>query len=409
MKRIVCLMMVCGLVLGALPAYAEGPVRTMLNINSNEFAWFRENGINYQNFEDGCDHTTQRVLDMLQGEDAMDIVLFDTMYCDFDVLMQSGLLEDLSSNLTICERTQAMHEPIRKKITMENGQIMGAFRELRSAVLTRVAPAWEQAGLTDTDAPHSLTELLDFIEQRWIPLVREKKVGNVRLNTTVRIYDVEFKYQYTGWLLELLMTCWELRKQAAGESVVYDEPEFVALAERCREVGLTLAKVEKKPGKKSRSLYQGEFNFDDTNAYIYALPMRINADEPERLMTYAQVFAVRKGSPYSEILKEFLAAMVTMDRGTWPSYSMNPELYSDVPIGQFVKPHDSNRNRGFIQSALWHDTYHPEWQLFWKIPGGAANNYSGAKESLRYQFAHGEITAHEFAQKLDEKIGSDKK
>lgn len=407
MKRIACLMMVCGLVLGALPAFGEGPVRTMLNINSNEFAWFRENGIEYRDFENYRNHTTQQILDALQGEDAMDIVLFDTNYCDIYVLMQSGLLADLGSNQTIWERTKTMYASIRKTITTENGETLVAFRDLYASPTARNPVAWEKTGLTEEDAPQCFTELLDFIEQRWLPMVEEKNVGNVRLNTYIRSYDLEFKCQYTSWLTDVLMECWELRKQAANEPVVFNEQEFVSLAQRCYELGDALAKLEKKPGKKSLSLYHLGYGFIDEHAYTYVLPMRINANETARVKARAQAYAVRKDSPYAEMLKQFLAAMITMDTGTWPIYSMNPALYTDLPFGKAFPPWEYDAN--YLHGELWQQAYRPEWLWFWKMPGDNPDNYYGAKESLRYQFAHGEITAHEFAQKLDEKIGSDKK
>lgn len=401
-KRIICWLLLCALLLGAYPALAEAPVRTMLNINGYEFAWFKEHGVAYRDFENYRDHNTQQVLDMLQGEDAMDIVLIDTHYCDLDRLMRSGLLEDLSTNEVIQARTQAIYEPLRNRITTEKGEILAAFRDLQQWPTTRIPAAWKAAGLTDAEAPQSFTDFLNFVEQRWIPLVREKKVGNIRLNTNISRYALEYKERYTAWFIHLLMECWELKRQAAGETMIYSDPQFVALAERCREVGRALAKAEKKPGKKSLSLYQCEYGFDEAKAYTNALPMRLTVNEPVQLAARAELYVVRKDSPHAQTLKAFLAALLTMEPEG--AYRMDPAIYADVPFDETLLP-----SAMYQHSESWQQAYRSDWLFLWKMPGGDGIAYARAQEGLCSKFAKEKISAEQLAKHLDEKLKLDER
>ena len=323
--------------------------------------------------------------------------MLESSLCDFEKVLKSGLVEDLSGHQGIRAALSQMYEPFQSFVTGEDGGIYGVLYGVYGLGMHVIPAAWEAAGLNAADAPQSYEELLDFAG-RWAERVEAGEVGDIRLNALRSCGYLMNDRRYTLWLTDLLLDIWSMRHQSAGEALVFNTPAFIALADRARETGRALVKAEKEPGTASLSLYDELFNGGTgyggpEDLYTNAFPMRLTADEPARIKGYGFLFVVRKDSPYADIAMDFIASQ-TYKTG---EERRNSRLYRDIPESQFTPPEGMD---GYVLTREWQDAYRPEWLYFCTNPIHTTDAYS-KQEKLRSQFALGEMTAEEFAAALD--------
>lgn len=408
MKRIIVLMLVlCPITSLFAPACAETvPFRFVTNAMNLVEDWLEEHhpDVKYENLYDTADswrtggaHTAQ-VLEALQSEDGPDLLMLESSLCDFEKVLKSGLVEDLSGNTDICAALSQMYEPFQAFVTGEDGGVYGVLYGVYGFGMHVIPASWAAAGLDTADAPQSYEELLEFAG-RWAERAEAGETGNICLNTLRSCGYAMDERRYTLWLTDLLLDTWIMRHQAAGEALIFNTPEFIALADRARETGRALAGAEGKPTADALSLYDGLFSGGTgyggpEDLYTNAFPMRLTADEPARIKAYGFLFVVRKGSPYADVAMGFIASQ-TYKTG---EVRRNSELYKDIPDSQFTPPEGVD---GYVLTREWQDAYRPEWLYFCTNPIRTTDAYT-KQEKLRSQFALGEITADAFAAGLDE-------
>ena len=408
MKRIIVLMLVlCPITSLFAPACAETvPFRFVTNAMNLVEDWLEEHhpDIKYENLYDTADswrtggaHTAQ-VLEALQSEDGPDLLMLESSLCDFEKVLKSGLVEDLSGNTDICAALSQMYEPFQAFVTGEDGGVYGMLYGVYGFGMHVIPASWAVAGLDTADAPQSYEELLEFAG-RWAERAEAGEAGNICLNTLRSCGYLMDDRRYTLWLTDLLLDTWIMRHQAAGEALIFNTPEFIALADRARETGRALAEAEGKPTADALSLYDGLFSGGTgyggpEDLYTNAFPMRLTADEPARIKAYGFLFVVRKGSPYADVAMDFIASQ-TYKTGEG---RRNSELYKDIPDSQFTPAEGVD---GYVLTREWQDAYRPEWLYFCTNPIRTTDAYT-KQEKLRSQFALGELTAEAFAAGLDE-------
>ena len=408
MKRIIVLILVlCPITSLFAPACAETvPFRFVTNAMNLVEDWLEEHhpDVKYENLYDTADswrtggaHTAQ-VLEALQSEDGPDLLMLESSLCDFEKVLKSGLVEDLSGNTDICAALSLMYEPFQALVTGEDGGVYGMLYGVYGFGMHVIPASWAAAGLDTADAPQSYEELLEFAG-RWAERAEAGETGNICLNTLRSCGYAMDERRYTLWLTDLLLDTWIMRHQAAGEALIFNTPEFIALAERARETGRALAGAEGKPTADALSLYDGLFSGGTgyggpEDLYTNAFPMRLSTDEPARIKAYGFLFVVRKGSPYADIAMDFIASQ-TYKTGEG---RRNSRLYQDIPDSQFTPPEGID---GYVLTREWQDAYRPEWLYFCTNPIHTTDAYS-KQEKLRSQFALGELTAEAFAAGLDE-------
>lgn len=409
MKRIAALVLAMTLLAAQFaPARAAArPLRFLVNDNGEVSAWLKEHEpeIPHKNLHFDYDYSpgeydslTDRLLDELKSGDGPDLYLLDSNAYDLARVLGSGLVEDLSGNADIRRTVSEQYEPFRRFVSGENGAIYGMFERVHASS-TLIAPAaWEDAGLDVSDAPQSYEELLDFAE-KWMALVEEGNVGNVRLNTIQFAGYPRDERRYTLWLTGLLWRCWAMRQQAAGKAYRFSTPAFIALADRARELGRALVQTEKKPGSASLSLYinGGNVPYGPEDLYTNAFPMRLTTDEPVRIKAYGFLYVVRRGSPYAQVCRELIAAMTCPEDGH-PRRCM---LFREVEESQYGTPDFSYSSNGDVLTREWQEHYRPEWLFFDVEPFFQARQVQRS-EGAMYRFAGGELTAEAFAATLDE-------
>ncbi len=408
MKRIIVLMLVlCPITSLFAPACAETvPFRFVTNAMNLVEDWLEEHhpDVKYENLYDTADswrtggaHAAQ-VLEALQSEDGPDLLMLESSLCDFEKVLKSGLVEDLSGNTDICAALSQMYEPFQAFVTGEDGGVYGMLYGVYGFGMHVIPASWAAAGLDTADAPQSYEELLEFAG-RWAERAEAGETGNICLNTLRSCGYLMDDRRYTLWLTDLLLDTWIMRHQAAGEALIFNTPEFIALADRARETGRALAGAEGKPTADALSLYDGLFSGGTgyggpEDLYTNAFPMRLTADEPARIKAYGFLFVVRKGSPYADVAMGFIASQ-TYKTGEG---RRNSELYKDIPDSQFTPPEGVD---GYVLTREWQDAYRPEWLYFCTNPIRTTDAYT-KQEKLRSQFALGELTAEAFAAGLDE-------
>ena len=409
MKRIAALVLAMTLLATqSAPARAAArPLRLLVNDNGEVSAWLKEHypEIPHENLHFDYDYSrgeydsmTDRLLGELQSGDGPDLYLLDSNAYDLARVLGSGFVEDLSANEDIRRGVSQQYEPFRRFVSGEDGAIYGMFERAHGSPTLIDPAAWEAAGLDTADAPRSYEELLDFTE-KWTDLVKAGSVGNVRLNTIRFAGYPRDERRYTLWLTGLLWRCWAMRQQAAGEAFRFNTPEFVALANRARELGRTLVQTEKKPGSASLSLYinGGNVPYGPEDLYTNAFPMRLTTDEPVRISAYGFLYIVRKGSPYAQICRELIADMTGPEDGQ-PRKCM---LFQKVEESQYGTPDFSYCSNGDVLTREWQEHYRPEWLFFDVEPFFQARQVQRS-EGAMYRFAGGELTAEAFAATLDE-------
>lgn len=409
MKRIAALVLAMILLAAqsASACAAVRPLRFLVNDNGEVSAWLKEHApdIPHENLHFDYDYSpgdfdslTDRLLDELQSGDGPDLYLLDSNAYDLARVLESGLLEDLSGEAEIRHAVSELYEPFQRLVSGGDGCIYGMFESAHGDPTLIDPAAWEAAGLDMADAPRSYEELLDFA-QRWMERVAAGSVGNVRLNTIQFAGYPRDERRYTLWLTGLLWRCWAMRQQAAGEAFRFNTPEFIALADRARELGRALVKTEKKPGTASLSLYinGGNVSYGPEDLYTNAFPMRLTMDDPVRISAYGFLYVVRKGSPYAQVCRELIAAMTCPEDGQ-PRKCM---LFQKVEESQYGTPDFSSYPPGYLLTREWQDAYRPEWLFFDVEPFFLARQVQRS-EGAMYRFAGGELTAEAFAAMLDE-------
>ena len=177
---------------------------------------------------------------------APDLLMLESSLCDFEKVLKSGLVEDLSGHQGIRAALSQMYEPFQSFVTGEDGGIYGVLYGVYGLGMHVIPAAWEAAGLNAADAPQSYEELLDFAG-RWAERVEAGEAGDIRLNALRSCGYLMNDRRYTLWLTDLLLDIWIMRHQSAGEALVFNTPAFIALADRARETGRAWSRRKKSP------------------------------------------------------------------------------------------------------------------------------------------------------------------
>ncbi len=312
-----------------------------------ETGFWKQQGIQTQDVESSV---TEDALSLMQRDDAPDLYGMSTLGEDLAALKDAGLLADLSGSEAIRALTSRLRSDMQALVMGQNGEIL-AFADYSAPLPLYVSPeAWEAAGLGAQDVPGSFTELMDFLEA-WAersPETPDPKVCAADLSM--------WGIGYVHWLMDLLVSTWELQAYHAGEALTFDTPAFVALAERAREVGNALDAAEK--GQKKRkgmlALFENYRGGEQSYDLAHTIPFRITRDQPMLMRATARVQVVRAGSEWLPeclaFLEDYMARynsgrsvttggrpQVDAYEGTFVYAPMRTFDRYEKPLGQFMK------------------------------------------------------------------------
>ena len=318
---------------------------------------------------------------------------------DLQPFIEADFLADLSASPAIAQAVSRMPEWLQQLVTTDDGQILA----LPTSAIVRpfywYPDAWEGAGLSAEDVPQSFEELLDFLDA-WS---KNKPHKNVCVSRLVRWDIGEERLAYVHWLMKTLLKSHIAQQYHAGETLSFQTPVFIELAEHARKTGITLYETE--PGQQKRQnmlqLFQNDIsggehaNGGRPYGLSHSIPLRLTADQPALTGCSVEVAFVRKGSPW---LEEGIRLLETrLEKiNWWNQYA----LYMDFQAGDYA--YDSSRT-GRVDEG-WLKDYRSYEGSFVTAPSPFAHVREGLdrKDALLMQFCRGEISAEVFAEQLDE-------
>lgn len=317
-------------------------------------------------------------------------------------LIEEDVLEDLSVSPVISDAVDRMMPWIRALVATPDGRIVAFPTRVYVRPIYWYQEAWDAAGLRQEDIPHSYTGLLDFLEE-WIKQIQRTPNKNVCVSRLVRLNTGVEKLNYAAWLMEILLFSHEMQRRYAGEEITFNTQEFIALAERTREIGLALYESEPRQAKRQNMMQlfqsdlQGGEHANDGRPYgmSHTIPLRITEDQPELSYACIEAVFIRKGSARAQEAIQIIENMV--DNGHWTG---RLALYSDFEAGDYS--FDSG-SVGHVDEG-WLKDYRDYEGIFVAYPSvfNQKRNASSNKEALVLKFLKGDISSEELALKLDE-------
>ena len=333
MKRLlVCLLVLC-LLCGS--ACAEGRPPLVWGGSLFDTTFFKDNGIKLTSTSDSfSDGVTQ-----MNSRKAPDVYGFYSGNEDLAAMVDAGLLADLSGSDIIREWTARLRPDIRDYVTDESGHIYALPDSGHLSPVYWRKDAWDAAGYAESEVPQSYVELLDFVDG-WLERIAKQPSQTVCFTQTKFGDTGVAKCNYMYWLLDVLVSSWEMQAYDAGEKLNFDTPEFIALLERTRDVGLRLYKTEPhyKKRQKMLPLFEngvngvGYFSAGRDWGLSRAVPFRITADQPKLMRANVCMSVIRADSPWRD---ELMASFEEMLSHYTPGDGRNADLYVDTQPGPY--------------------------------------------------------------------------
>ena len=339
-------------------------------------------------------------LQLLQGDDAADLMVLRTYNDDFSAFADAGLLADLSQSEVIREAVSRMAPAMQALITTDDGKILAVPHSHHERPFYWLEDAWNAAGLTAADVPQSYTGLLDFLDM-WLARIEKTPEKDVCVSGLFYWNTGKEEYNYCWWLMETLLMSWEMQQRYAGEPVHFDTDEFAALAERTRKISLALYKAEPRQKKREKMLelfqndIQGGKHANNSRDYGFShtVPLRITDDQPELMSVSCDLYVVREGSPWLDEAIGFLEN--ELQNADWRrAYSLYTDFEAGVYDGYTI-------TQGWLDDCRSYEGQRVYYPISFHGPRGALNG----KESLMMKFFEGKISAKEMAEGFDRLIG----
>ena len=203
--------------------------------------------------------------------------------------------------------------------------------------------------------------------------------------------------------MEILFFSLEMQQQYAGEEAAFNTQEFITLAQRTREIGLALYEAEPRQAKRQemtqlfQSDLQGGEHANNGRPYgmSHTIPQRITDEQPELSDVCVEAVFVRKGSAWLQEGNQMIEDMASNVHWT-----KGLALYSDFEAGDYL--FDGGR-MGYGDEE-WLRDYRDYEGVFvaYSFVFNQKRNASSDKEAQVMKFLKGDISAEEYAQRLDE-------
>lgn len=246
------------------------------------------------------------------GELTCDLFGLDTLSYDWSSLMEKGYCADLSDS-TIISNIMSQLYPNIAALGMKDGHIYAVPTRItfRNTLFNQDALA--MCGWEDEPTPQSFPELLDFAD-RWCDLIEENGAyEGLRLHAGW-VPDLYGEGTYSAWLISLLIDSYISQTQYAGETLDFNNPELIALLERCMTVGRRLYALEPKPrntdsGDGIGFLVTAPQNLWPTNT-DQIICFRLNDQQPAILKAEVVMYAVYSGSNQTMLTIQLLESIL---------------------------------------------------------------------------------------------------
>lgn len=294
----------------------------------------------------------------------------------------------------IRDAVSRMRPETQRLLTTEDGKILGLPNAHMLRPLYWDQEAWDVAGLTTEAVPQSFTQLLDFLDV-WIERTEASSKKNVCVIAFPDNSAIDESDRDAAWLVSLLLTTWETQKRYTGDDITFNTSEFIALANRAREVGQKLYQSEP-PLKKRPKLLQlfcdetiepGDYAFGGRDYGLsHTIPLRITADQPALLRADAVIQCIHANSKWLDTAKAFIEDEMNAVHWTL-RYSMDMDFLPGKYDG------------GSVSAGWMADLVAYDGTIVYLV-----NGYDAQKEQYESLFVKGEITAQQLAEGLDKPL-----
>ena len=246
------------------------------------------------------------------GELSCDLFSLNTLAYNWSSLIEKGYCVDLSDSEIIANAMEKIYPNIAA-LGMKDGHIYAVPVSItfRNTLFNQDALA--MCGLDDEPTPQSFPELLGFAD-RWCNLIEENGAyEGLRLHAGW-VPDLYGEGTYSAWLISLLIDSYISQTQYAGEALDFNNPELIALLERCMTVGRRLYALESKPrntdsGDGIGFLVTAPQNLWPTNT-DQIICFRLNDQQPAILKAEVVMYAVYSGSNQTMLTIQLLESIL---------------------------------------------------------------------------------------------------
>ena len=280
------------------------------------------------------------ILTSLAAENAPDIFALEAN--DFSIAKQEGYLYQFHATPKMLAEYEDMPQIVKEILSpliVADEEYFYGYPEycFPEAMMFWVPDAWEASPFKEVTPPQSYSELLDFLE--------------LYLDTPhdgfCFYYDALGENHPERDWIDRLLSCWTILKRSAGEEVCLDDPEFVLLAERTRDLAVKLAKEEpNKKKQKGRQLFTWNYygnteNGKDTFSWKNMIPWRITSDQKPLVNFTLYIVCIHTNSPLSNQASELLDVIIDHRKDL---YHGEPNYYRYLYINpDWIDVHDENR------------------------------------------------------------------
>ena len=242
-----------------------------------------------------------------------DVISLNSLSFDWSSLMEKGYCADLSDS-TIISNIMSQLYPNIAALGIKDGHIYAVPFAITFRNTLFNQDALTMCGWEDEPTPQSFLELLDFAD-RWCDLIEENGAyEGLRLHAGW-VPDLYGEGTYSAWLISLLIDSYISQTQYAGETLDFNNPELIALLERCMTVGRRLYILEPKPrntdsGDGIGFLVTAPQGSWPTNA-DQIICFRLNDQQPAILKAVVDMYAVYSGSEHTGLAISYLESVLS--------------------------------------------------------------------------------------------------
>lgn len=223
-------------------------------------------------------------------------------------LLQAGLIEAFTPTEAmqreISEMASYVQIMFRNELMTRDGKLLGypvagyAVSEAPIFIGYWIPEAWQASPFRNMTPPSSFEDLLDFIE-----VFLDTPHDGFRL-----FYSPRGKDDYLEAMIrEPLEQGWIAQSLYAGRPVIFNDPQFIALANQAQKLGQRLLKEDyaSKRSSKTRYLladrqqYGYSYNEKDTFTCANIIPLRMTADQPPLIAQNLELYYTSKASPWA--------------------------------------------------------------------------------------------------------------
>ena len=233
-----------------------------------------------------------------------DMFTWGTSQVDWSILMDKGYCLNLSDSQVLTDAVNRMHPDIAE-LAMHDGLLYAVPNGMNFIFMQIEEDTWFEAGLTLDDVPQSFPEFLDFLEH-WCDRIENTPEPMIRILSG---WDSRYaESSYAAWLTKLLINEAIMQMQYAGEALHFDNPELLALLERCDTVGRRIYQLESQNGELSL--------FDESSRgiwpanYANVVFLRQNSMQPKLIKSVVDMWAICSYTDHPELCLELLEKVV---------------------------------------------------------------------------------------------------